>query len=194
MGFKQPRVPEYREAEGVGAYMRNLTLFLKDFCMDCWKATMNLERASGMDEAAAGAFVLRYVYPVGSVYASLDGTDPQERFGGTWERIAGRFLLGADETHGAGTTGGTERVTLEAAQMPRHGHIETLHVKGKGYGFMTGDTVSEAAGENVYSFEESTLDVRANTGVLMSTRYAGGSEAHENMPPYLAVHMWRRTA
>ena len=42
MAFKQPRVPEYRESEGTGKYIRSLVLFLKDFCMDVW--TANQER------------------------------------------------------------------------------------------------------------------------------------------------------
>ena len=42
MAFKQPRVPEYRESEGTGKYLRSLVLFLKDFCMDVW--TANQER------------------------------------------------------------------------------------------------------------------------------------------------------
>ena len=194
MGFKQPRVPEYRQAEGVGQYMRNLTLFLKDFCMDSWKATMNLQKAAGMDEQSAAAFVLRYVYPVGSIYTSMDATSPQERFGGEWEKIEGRFLLGAGEEREAGATGGSETVKLTTSQMPQHGHVETIHVGGVGYGFMPGDTSSSAAGDTVYSFSAEMLNARENTGALMSTRYTGGSEAHENMPPYLAVHMWRRTA
>lgn len=38
MAFKQPRVPEYRENEGVAKHLRALTLFLKDFCQDVWTA------------------------------------------------------------------------------------------------------------------------------------------------------------
>lgn len=38
MAFKQPRVPEYRESDGTGKYIRSLVLFLKDFCMDVWTA------------------------------------------------------------------------------------------------------------------------------------------------------------
>ena len=36
--FKQPRVPEYRESEGAAKHLKALTLFLKDFCADAWKA------------------------------------------------------------------------------------------------------------------------------------------------------------
>ena len=47
MAFKQPRVPEYRENEGTGKYIRSLVLFLKDFCMDVW--TANQERSREID-------------------------------------------------------------------------------------------------------------------------------------------------
>lgn len=36
MGYKQPRVPEYREEDG--AYIRTLILFLKDFAAAAWSA------------------------------------------------------------------------------------------------------------------------------------------------------------
>lgn len=76
MGFKQPRVPEYREAEGVGHYMRNLTLFLKDFCMDSWKTVKNLEKYAALK-----------CYPVGSVYTAAQEADPGRMFGGEWEAV-----------------------------------------------------------------------------------------------------------
>lgn len=98
--MKQPRVPEYREAEGVGKYLQSLTLFLKDFCMESWRATANLQRAAGMDERAALAFVLRYVYPVGSIYMSMDEESPEKKWGGSWERIEGRLLLYTGEESG----------------------------------------------------------------------------------------------
>lgn len=41
--LKQPRVPEYRESDGTGRYIRSLILFLKDFCMDVWTANQQRE-------------------------------------------------------------------------------------------------------------------------------------------------------
>lgn len=45
--FKQPRVPEYRESDGMGRYIKSLILFLKDFCMDVW--TANRQRKSEIE-------------------------------------------------------------------------------------------------------------------------------------------------
>ena len=46
------------------------------------------------------------IYPVGSIYMSVNSTNPQTLFGGTWQRIQGRFLFAADSKHAAGRTGG----------------------------------------------------------------------------------------
>ena len=37
MAFKQPRVPQMREGTNLYGYVRDLVLFLKDFCLECWR-------------------------------------------------------------------------------------------------------------------------------------------------------------
>lgn len=49
--MKQPRVPEYREADGVGVYIKALILFLKDFSMAAW--TANNQRKKEIASIAA---------------------------------------------------------------------------------------------------------------------------------------------
>lgn len=54
---------------------------------------------------ASGGFDPLSVYPVGSIYLSVNSTNPSELFGGTWQSIgSGRVLQGADDTHAAGET------------------------------------------------------------------------------------------
>ena len=55
LAFKQPRIPEYREADGTNRYLRALALFLKDFCMDCWVAVRALQRGGSGQSGAGGA-------------------------------------------------------------------------------------------------------------------------------------------
>lgn len=79
------------------------------------------------------------VYPVGSIYMSVNSTDPSELFGGTWTRITNRFLIATDTgsvttpTYPAGGTGGQAQVSytpagtiggtaISVAQMPAHNH------------------------------------------------------------------------
>ena len=71
--------------------------------------------------------VISKVYPVGSIYMSVNSTDPGTLFGGTWERIQGKFLLGASSGHTAGSTGGAETVKLSAGNIPAHTHTIPDH-------------------------------------------------------------------
>ena len=77
--------------------------------------------------------VFDVVYPVGSIYMSVNNVNPTTLFGGTWEQITGRFLLASSSNRAAGATGGAETVsytpagavgnhTLTAAEMPKHSH------------------------------------------------------------------------
>ena len=83
------------------------------------------------------------VYPVGSIYMSLNSTSPNKLFGGTWERITGRFLLAATDGGAAGgngnasiapgNTGGEAVHQLIVDEMPSHTHIQDAHTHGVGY-------------------------------------------------------------
>lgn len=117
-------------------------------------------------------------YPVGAIYLSVTDVNPAALFGGTWERIGGRFLLGADSTYAAGSTGGEAKHTLTVDEMPRHNHeIDNLNASGSATPFMTVQAQD-----------------KRGFGGNVQTMYAGGGKAHNNMPPYLAVYMWKRTA
>lgn len=50
------------------------------------------------------AAVVERDHPVGSLYISENSTSPAELYGGTWERIKDKFIMGASDTHPAGTT------------------------------------------------------------------------------------------
>ena len=117
--------------------------------------------------------ILDLIYPVGSVYISVCPTSPADLFGGTWEPIKDRFLLAADLFE-AGELGGEADHTLTVSEMPAHSH--GLRLQG-----------GALSGGSDYSRVASNVDPVG--GVVGST---GGSQPHNNMPPYLAVYMWRR--
>lgn len=117
-------------------------------------------------------------YPVGAIYLSVTDANPAALFGGTWERIGGRFLLGADSTYAAGSTGGEAAHTLTVEEMPRHNHeIDNLNASGRATPFMTVQAQD-----------------KKGFGGNVQTMYAGGGKAHNNMPPYIAVFMWQRVS
>lgn len=127
------------------------------------------------------------VYPIGSIYMSVNETSPSVLFGGTWERIKDRFLLAAGDKYVAGSEGGEEKHTLQTWEMPEHTHniTDTDLSSGVTLGIEWGQFVPESSSEKSYGI---TID-----GTMRTTE-AGSGEAHNNMPPYLAVHMWVRTA
>ena len=131
-------------------------------------------------------------WPVGSIYMSMVATSPATLFGGTWERVAnGRMLIGADSaSYPAGSTGGEAKHALTETEMPSHNHgVQQAGSDGAipmemgKDGTYQNDTYL-SFGTSVKPFAESTI--------LIS--YRGGNQPHNNMPPYLSVYMWRRTA
>lgn len=118
------------------------------------------------------------IYPVGSIYISTVSTSPSTLFGGTWEQIKDRFLLAAGTTYTAGTTGGEAEHTLTVDEMPTHNHA--VH-----FCTGTGAYASIPYGDGENDYWGSSSNTISNTG---------GGKAHNNMPPYLAVYVWQRTA
>lgn len=68
--------------------------------------------------------LLDLIYPIGSIYISINNTNPGTLFGGTWNQLKDRFLLSADSTYIAGSTGGEAIHTLTPAEtaLKQHNH------------------------------------------------------------------------
>lgn len=146
-------------------------------------------------DAATWDYVnLKVQLPVGSIYLNAtNGTNPASLLGyGTWERLGqGRVLVGegtgTDDNGTAwnfaqGETGGEYTHALTTDELPAHTHADgDYNVILKADGTGTPDGTDNTSGE-----------VKVNAyGTLQSV---GGGEAHTNMPPYLAVYIWVRTA
>lgn len=75
--------------------------------------------------------MVQSIYQVGDIYMSMVSDDPAKRFGGKWERISGRFLIGADEkSYKAGNAGGAATRSLTVDNMPAHSHTATMQSAG----------------------------------------------------------------
>lgn len=130
-------------------------------------------------------------FPVGYVYISTDATNPAELLGfGTWERFAeGRVLLSASDEYPAGTQGGEAEVTLTVDEMPSHEH------KFARQQWYSRDAQTSASTSTIYSWRGSVTGTSASfMGVDGDYGETGGSQPHNNMPPYIAVYIWQRTA
>lgn len=118
-------------------------------------------------------------HPVGSVYISRGTTDPSVLFGGTWESINDKFILATGPSHSLGETGGEEEHTLTVSEIPSHNHAMQL----------PGEDIQ---GTTSISYNNNTT-ARVYQGTdLLKTE--GGGLAHNNMPPYIALNVWIRTA
>ena len=141
-----------------------------------------------------GKTLLNLIYPVGSIYMSVSNTSPATFLGGTWEQIKDRFLLAAGSTYAAGATGGEATHTLTEAEMPTHLHNRIKYFENDDW------TLGDSTGLGSQTVDTYSIHVAGtsnNQGVKMShwrTGYAGGNMSHNNMPPYLAVYVWKRTA
>lgn len=120
------------------------------------------------------------VYPVGAVYISMNQTSPQTLFGGTWKQIQGRFLIGAGTAYPAGSTGGEATHTLTASEIPDHTHTFKY----------TGQSVTTGV-NSIRLYQAASNQYNAYSGGQSSNC---GGQAHNNLPPYMAVYMWTRTA
>ena len=137
---------------------------------------------------------LDLIYPVGSIYMSVNSTSPATLFGGTWSQIKDTFLLAAGDTYSAGTTGGEAAHTLTESELPSINGTLTVN---KMVGSTTRNIITGASG--VFSSAEGsiTTGVKGSDESVYSSNVTlafGGGQAHNNMPPYLAVYMWQRTA
>lgn len=150
---------------------------------------------------------LNQVYPVGSIYLSVNSANPSTLFGGTWVAFGtGKVLMGVKSGGSAEATGGSETATISAhthttashkltiEEMPPH-HHEILNYNENG---VTTDTFTKNSVEGLIK--------KGWTGNVM-TSYTGGNQAHSHgntgsagaatinvVQPYITCYMWKRTA
>ena len=142
------------------------------------------------------------LYPVGSIYMSTENTSPASMFGGTWEQIKDCFLWATGDTTSitytqngvsvtrsltAGSRAGELTHKLTVNEMPSHTHnlrSVTDNSPITRWATSTGgdNYVGVIASNNTYNYGSK----------LIYNEDTGGSQAHNNMPPYLAVYCWKR--
>lgn len=128
------------------------------------------------------------IYPIGSIYISASPTfNPQTTWGGVWTTIAeGRCLIGANDKYPLGSTGGEETHTLIENELPL--------IEGHALGVSTYGSASSGHFK-VKKENPSALNAGTGSNDLSDIYFGFGKNLpHNNMQPYLAVYMWKRTA
>lgn len=130
---------------------------------------------------AVKEIILETSYPIGSIYMSVNSTNPSTLIGGTWEKIEGRFLLGSNSTYAAGSTGGAASTKLTYKNLP--GGLVGGGTNNKSWAVAAWNNFSS------YAYVLTTLDDSHNDQTK-----GVHTQPFNNMPPYLSVYMWKRTA
>ena len=147
--------------------------------------------------------IMLRIYPVGSLYISTSSTNPGTVFGGTWTRIQDKFLLAAGSTYSAGSTGGSATVTLTTDNMPSHSHSFHAAFRSRATDYTssphllfsgTNATMSTSTTKGDPVHQVSGMVYEGLMTIEGDTSTVGGGTAHNNMPPYLSVYVWKRTA
>ena len=169
--------------------------------------------------------ILNMIYPVGSIYMSVNNVSPATFIGGTWTALTDRVLIGAGSSYSVNATGGATSHTHTSAAHTHTtaGHTLTVnempsHVHPGLYWYNPGDmsyviTLNNGTYGYHLSWNGAGGSTTAGGGrneVGIHTGYQGGGASHShgntgsttpgntgsssNLPPYLAVYMWKRTA
>lgn len=175
-----------------------------------------------VDTQSPGGVTLGSVYPVGSIYISVnDSFNPNDVFPGTWVSFGkGRTLVGVDtsdpEFQSSEDTGGEKTHVLTVDELPEHNHDVTVENKelkgsvwnfaGQGATFGPGNSTSgvfSKGGDGTCFYPSSTGKATGvNDGFMLDATHdhtatsgnTGSGTAHNNMMPYITVRMWKRTA
>ena len=158
---------------------------------------------------------IKTMYPVGSIYMSVNATNPSAYFGGTWVAWgAGRVPVGINTADGnfntVEKTGGAATVALSAAQMPAHTHgagtlaaasagAHTHNLKNQkaawGVDGAGNRVIVDATSGYTALTNKATASAGAHTHTISgSTASTGSGSAHSNLQPYIVCYMWKRTA
>ena len=166
-----------------------------------------------------GTEIFKLIYPVGSIYISVNSTNPATLFGGTWEQIKDRFLYTASSD--SKSTGGASTVTLDIKNIPSHNHIfsgdliegDLKNAKDAGWirkdsGYVNGcfklyksyaypwtlTHVTGFGGAYDFKFEATPSGTISYTGGEYDSRTnKTTTKSFSIMPPYYKVYCWRRT-
>ncbi len=152
---------------------------------------------AGVTAAKLATDALELAYPVGSIYMNASvATNPGTLLGfGTWAPFgAGKVPVGIDATDddfdivGSGTntngTTGAKTHTLDKTEIPPHVHS---------YFMKANITGGSSQGGDAYNLGTANYSTNGGTNVGENGDGTGNASPHNNLQPYIVVHMWTRT-
>ena len=143
--------------------------------------------------------LLNKIYPVGSIYMSINNISPATFLGGTWELITDKFLIGAGNNYSVNSTGGNKTIDISHAHpLSANGGARIGCVSGKMYYNRGWVGTNITYNQTITNYNPDHTNNGAYNGNVVSTLTgntdSAGSNSVDITPPYLAVYMWKRTA
>ncbi|MCI6090650.1 MAG: hypothetical protein MR695_08805 [Solobacterium sp.] len=130
-------------------------------------------------------------YPVGSIYMSVNDVNPSTLFGGTWEKIKDRFLLASGDTYTTGNTGGEAAHTHDIGRM-----VASMYPIGDcfKYEYDGGDSTTQYTANYKNTIPNGISEnISENIGGGIAIK-GTPTQPSNNMPPYIAVNIWKRVS
>lgn len=154
--------------------------------------------------------ILNMIYPVGSIYMSVNNVSPATFIGGTWTALTDRVLIGAGSSYTVNATGGASSHTHTSAAHTHTtaGHTLTINeIPNHNHNLLSG-WGDGSAGRDALRYQYWASNDQSWKTHLIESTGGGASHSHgntgsttpgntgssSNLPPYLAVYMWKRTA
>lgn len=169
--------------------------------LQTWIESVNTN-ISSLNSSIDSLVTLDKVFPVGSIYQSTSGTSPASLFGGSWTQIKNAFLY-ASGSKSVGATGGEENHKLTTNEMPSHNH-GSASLTGQGpevyaskkvtCSGIVKETVTVEDREYTNNGGSSNRWITWSINATHTHTSNGGNAAHNNMPPYTVVNVWKRVS
>lgn len=136
-----------------------------------------------------GSTVNSCPFPVG--FGGFFKDDPNEIYSGTkWEQKKDVFILAAGDTYPVGSTGGEAEHTLTVEEMPKHRHSSDDF----NHGYSTNNSEGDKFCLWLNAGQPNANEPLTGENGPIRTSWVGGSQPHNNMPPYYSMPFWVRTA
>lgn len=162
--------------------------------------------------------IIDLIYPINSIYISMNNVDPATLFGGEWSKIEGKFLLASTNGQGIGQTGGYTDATLVTHNHTQNTHTHTqnshthnfdsskkfVRVKtGDNWAYTSKRSMTTSSGSRYYPYASANTDgiieeekvnglSATNQNETATNQYEGVDPTGKNMPPYLVANIWKR--
>lgn len=147
---------------------------------------------------AIAQVIINRIYPIGSIYMSVNSANPSTYLGGTWIAWgSGRVPVGVDPNDTSfdtvEETGGAKTHTLTAGQLPKITGAFRKRAVGTSYNDILGASGAFSLSSSTNKANSLSTSGNSITTEVITMNF-GNNEAHNNLQPYITCYMWKRTA